>query len=109
MPIWPHAFNYEPPLGRPELRKQIAIYLKDQKIDVEPDHILVTTGGQQAIDLTVRALVTPGAPVVVEQPAYYGAINAMRLAGARILEVPLQPDGMNLDVLEDYLRATTRG
>lgn len=98
------CFHYDPPLGRPALRQQIGIYLKSQGIDADPDNVLVTSGGQQAIDLAVRALVAPGESVVIERPAYYGAINAMRGVRARILEVPLQDDGMNLDALEIYLR-----
>ena len=83
------CFHYDPPLGRPELRRQIQIYLKPQGIDTDADNVIVTSGAQQAIDLSVRDLVPPGAPVIVEQPAYYGAINALRGVRARILEVPL--------------------
>jgi 2-aminoadipate transaminase len=64
---------------------------------------MVTSGAQQAIDLSVRTLVPPGSPVIVEQPAYYGAINALRSAHARILEVPLEHDGMNLEILKRHL------
>ena len=97
------CFRYDPPLGRPELRRQIQIYLKDQAIDADSDNVMVTSGAQQAIDLSVRALVPPGSPVIVEQPAYYGAINALRSAHARILEVPLEHDGMNLEILKRHL------
>ena len=97
------CLHYDPPLGRPELRKQIQIYLKKQGTNVDPDNVMVTSGGQQAIDLAVRALVEAGSPVVIEQPAYYGALNAFRGARARILEVPLEKDGMNLEILERHL------
>ena len=97
------CFRYDPPLGRPELRRQIQIYLKDQAIDAGLDNVMVTSGAQQAIDLSVRTLVPPGSPVIVEQPAYYGAINALRSAHARILEVPLEHDGMNLEILKRHL------
>ena len=55
------------------------------------------------LDLAVRALVPPGAPAIVERPAYYGAINALRGAHACILEVPVDSDGMNLEVLRAHL------
>jgi DNA-binding transcriptional MocR family regulator len=97
------CFHYDPPLGRPELRRQIQTYLKAQGIETDADNVVVTSGGQQAIDLSVRALVPPGAPVIVEKPAYYGAINALRGVRARILEVPVEDDGMNLDILKSYL------
>ncbi|MGH9694283.1 MAG: PLP-dependent aminotransferase family protein, partial [Bryobacteraceae bacterium] len=82
---------------------QIQTYLKEQSIETDADNVVVTSGAQQAIDLSVRALVSPGAPVIVEKPAYYGAINALRGVRARILEVPVEDDGMNLDILKSYL------
>ena len=97
------CFHYDPPLGRPELRRQIQIYLKAQGIDTDADNVMVTSGAQQAIDLSVRTLVPPGAPVIVEQPAYYGVINALRGVHARILEVPLESDGMDLEILKNHL------
>src|SRR4029079_14534734 len=97
------CFRYDPPLGRRELRRQIQIYLKEQAIDADLDNVMLTSGAQQAIDLAVRTLVAPGSPVIVEQPAYYGAINALRSSNARMLEDPLESDGMNLDILKRHL------
>jgi len=97
------CFQYDPPLGRIELRRQIATYLTHQGVEADADNIMVTSGAQQAVDLAVRSLIAPGAPVIMESPAYYGAINAARGVRARIFEVPLQPDGMDLDVVETHL------
>jgi len=97
------CFHYDPPLGRPELRRQVQTYLKAQGIDTDTDNVMITSGAQQAIDLSVRALVPPGAPVIVEQPAYYGAINALRGVRARIIEVPLESDGMDIEILKSHL------
>jgi DNA-binding transcriptional MocR family regulator len=97
------CFHYDPPLGRPDLRQQIQIYLKNDGIELDADNVLVTSGAQQAIDLVVRAVVKPGAAVVIEQPAYYGVINALVAARARIIEVPMQRDGMDLEILQHHL------
>lgn len=97
------CFHYDPPLGRPELRKQIQAYLKNDGNEADHDNIMVTSGAQQAIDLAVRAIVKPGSAVVIEQPAYYGIINALVGARARIIEVPVQQDGMDLETLERHL------
>ena len=97
------CFRYDPPLGRPELRRQIARFLADQAINADADNVLVTSGAQQGIDLAVRALVPPGAPVIVEQPGYYGALNALRGVRARVLEVPLESDGMDRDIVRSHL------
>lgn len=94
---------YEPPNGRPHLQHQIARYLAGRGINVDHSAIVITSGAQQAIDLVVRALVFPNAPVIMERPAYYGAINAFWCAGARILEVPMQDDGMDIEALERLL------
>jgi DNA-binding transcriptional MocR family regulator len=98
-----NCFSYDPPLGRSALREQIQIYLREDGVVVDADDIMVTSGAQQAIDLAVRTLVRPGDAVIIEQPAYYGAINALRNARAQILEVPLEPDGLNLEIVERYL------
>jgi DNA-binding transcriptional MocR family regulator len=95
------AMQYELPAGRPEVREQIAHFLSDEGVPVDSGDVLITSGAQQAIDLTVRALCPPGTPVIVEQPAYYGAINAFRLAQAKILEVPGDDDGAELAAIED--------
>ena len=95
--------NYDPPTGNPELRRRIADYLEPHGIAVSPDELIVTSGAQQAIDLTIRCLVPFGAPVVIERPCYYGVINSLRAVRARILEVPMENDGMDMGVLEKHL------
>ncbi|NVO13526.1 MAG: PLP-dependent aminotransferase family protein [Rhodoplanes sp.] len=94
------CLRYDPPLGRPSLRHQIGAYLTRQGLTTDPDNILITAGGQQAIDLAVRALLGPGDPVVIEQPAYHGVIGALRGVRAAIVEVPLHNDGIDLDACE---------
>jgi DNA-binding transcriptional MocR family regulator len=98
------ALQYDLPAGRIELREALAQYLADDGIQADSGDIIVTSGSQQSIDLTIRALCPMGTPVIVEQPAYYGAINAFRLAQARILEVPGVADGPDLAAMEDALK-----
>jgi 2-aminoadipate transaminase len=97
------CFHYDAPLGRPDLRSQIQLYLANEGINVDAENIMVTSGGQQAIDLVARALGSSDSSVAIEQPSYYGAINAFRGVRARMLEVPLESDGMDLAVLERHL------
>jgi DNA-binding transcriptional MocR family regulator len=94
---------YVPPNGRIGFRHCIADYLAQQGISVAPEDVVVTSGAQQAIELVIRLLVPPGSSVIVERPAYYGAINALRSARAHILEVPLENDGMDIEKLEAHL------
>ena len=64
------------------------------------DNIMVTSGAQQTIDLSIRALLDPGKAIIIEQPAYYGTLNAARALHVRVLEAPLEPDGMNLATMK---------
>jgi 2-aminoadipate transaminase len=96
-------FSYDPPTGRVSFRRAIVDYLAAHGIVAMPEDVIVTSGAQQAIELVTRFLASPGAPVIVERPTYYGVINALRTVGARILEVPLEPDGMDIKKLEELL------
>lgn len=95
--------HYDPPTGRSALRGSIADYLRERGIAAGDSEIIVTSGAQQAIDMVVRTLVAPGSPVIIERPAYYGVINTLRAVRARILEVPLEDDGMDIEKLEMLL------
>jgi DNA-binding transcriptional MocR family regulator len=97
------CFEYDPPHGRFQLREQIRRYFETQGLRAGLDNIVVTSGAQQAIDLSIRALAEPDSSVLVERPAYYGVLNSCRAAGVRIFEVPLRSDGMDLDVVRQYL------
>jgi GntR family transcriptional regulator/MocR family aminotransferase len=96
-------FAYDPPNGRISFRRSIVDYLAEQGLTTAPEDVIVTSGAQQAIELVVRLLVPHGSPVIVERPSYYGVINALRSVSARILEVPLESDGMGIEMLEGHL------
>ncbi|MFE3757119.1 PLP-dependent aminotransferase family protein [Nocardia tengchongensis] len=72
------------------------------------DEIFVTHGSQQALSLLSEVLLDPGALVIVEDPAYVGALQVFRAAGARIEAVPLDAEGMRVDILRDRLAAGQR-
>ncbi|MFD4179800.1 PLP-dependent aminotransferase family protein [Rhodococcus sp. NPDC058514] len=75
---------------------------------VDPREVVVTHGSQQALSLLAQVLLDPGATVVVEEPAYTGALQVFRLAEARILTVQLDADGMHTGHLESLLVAGER-
>ena len=99
----PNCFVYDSPIGRANLREQIRTVLQSEGITSTISNIMVTSGAQQAIDLSIRALLEPGKAIIIEQPAYYGTLNAARALHLRVLEAPLEADGMNLNIVEDYL------
>lgn len=75
---------------------------------VPVEEIFVTHGSQQALSLLSEVLLDPGALVIVEDPAYVGALQVFRAAGARIVAVPLDAEGMCLDALRELLAAGER-
>lgn len=90
--------------GVPQLREALGRLCATRGIACDAGDMLVTTGSQQAFDLLVRVLVGPGDAVYVETPTYPAAIQALRLAGASIEQVPIDGEGLELDWLEAMLR-----
>ncbi len=77
------------PLGLPALRAAIAGHLTDRLgLPADPAQVIVTTGGQQAMDLLIRCEVLPGQPVAVEDPTFPGVLDALYRAGAQVIGMP---------------------
>src|SRR5690349_723741 len=92
------------PLGLPALRAAIAGHLTDRLgLPAGPAEIIVTTGGQQALDLLIRCEVLPGQPVAVEGPTFPGVLDALYRAGARVIGLPAGA-GLDPDRLEHVVR-----
>jgi DNA-binding transcriptional MocR family regulator len=81
------------------LRTELAAYLKKHKIQAAVEEILITNGTQQGIDLVARTFVGPGDIVMTEAPTYPAAIDVFRWRGATILPVPVDENGMRVDML----------
>lgn len=96
-------FHYGPPEGLAELREAIAGHVAFVRAVVcEPDDLVITSGAQQAFDLLARLLVTPGrTKVAVENPGYMPARAAFAAAGAQIVPVPVDAEGLRVDRLPD--------
>ncbi|MEU3567216.1 PLP-dependent aminotransferase family protein [Kitasatospora sp. NPDC036755] len=76
------------PYGLPRLRELLAEQYRADGLPTSPDQILVTAGSQQALWLITQGLVEPGDTVVVEDPTYRGALEALRARGARLVPLP---------------------
>jgi 2-aminoadipate transaminase len=77
-------------------------------MNVEPESVLVTTGGQQAIDLVCKTLIDPGDVVITEGPTYPGAVPAFLSYQADVIQIPLDRDGMQIDRLRQSLAELDR-
>ncbi|MEU1954712.1 PLP-dependent aminotransferase family protein [Nocardia rhamnosiphila] len=103
------ALQYTESPGWGPLREVLAGRESDRlgrRVDIA--EIFVTHGSQQALSLLAEVLLDPGALVVVEDPAYVGAIQVFRAAGARIVAVPLDNEGLRVDRLAELLAAGER-
>jgi DNA-binding transcriptional MocR family regulator len=81
------------PLGLATLREAIATSYTAGGLETDARQVLVTTGAQQAINLCALAYLQRGDTVLVEDPTYFGALDAFRLTGARLASVPAAARG----------------
>jgi DNA-binding transcriptional MocR family regulator len=94
--------NYGPSQGDPELRRALADYFRTCGIAADAEDVLIASGSQQAIDLVARTFVGPGDTVYMEGPTYSGAIDVFAARGARIVTVPVDHEGMRIDILSRF-------
>ena len=99
------ALQYSTTEGHLPLRQMLVRHMGRYGIEVGPDNVLVTSGAQQALDLVGKLFLDPGDRVLVEAPTFVGAIQAFRSYQAQYLTVPVDEDGLRVDLLEDALRA----
>ncbi len=97
------ALQYDEAGGYEPLRTDIASLLAAEGVEIGPGGVLVTSGSQQALDLGARVLSKPGDLVVTESPTYLGALDVFRANGARVIGVPVDGEGLRVDVLEEVL------
>ncbi|MEU3521536.1 PLP-dependent aminotransferase family protein [Streptomyces sp. NPDC006654] len=98
------ALQYSTTEGEPTLRAGLAARLSTRGLPTDADDLLITTGSQQALSLLATALVDPGDTVLVESPCYLAALQVFGLAGARVLPVPCDADGVDPTALAELIR-----
>jgi 2-aminoadipate transaminase len=98
------ALQYGPTEGFAETVDCIIEVMGAEGMLPDPDDVLVTTGGQQAIDLVCKTLVDPGDVVVCEAPTYPGAVPVFCSYQAEVVQIECDGEGMRLDELEATLR-----
>ncbi len=103
------ALQYGSSDGREGTRAVIASYLSESGIETAPDHMMLTTGSQQALDLVGKTFINPGDAVITEGPTYLSAIQAFSAYQPEVHAVDLDADGMRMDLLEEELKAIGRG
>jgi 2-aminoadipate transaminase len=97
------ALQYGPTEGLAATVRCIVEVMAAEQTLVDPDEVLVTTGGQQVIDLVCKALLDPGDVIVAEAPTYPGAVPTFGAYQAHVVQIEMDSDGMPIDQLEETL------
>jgi len=97
------ALQYGPTEGMAVTVQCIVEVMEEEGTVVDPAEVIVTTGGQQVIDLVCKALIDPGDVIVAEAPTYPGAIPTFGAYQADVVQIEVDGDGMPIDELESTL------
>jgi 2-aminoadipate transaminase len=93
------AFQYGPTPGLPSLLESLGGYLERKGLPVKKNRLMITTGSQQALSILSRSFLDPGDRVLTEYPCFIGAIAAFRSCGAEIVSIPVDEEGIDIDLL----------
>jgi 2-aminoadipate transaminase len=93
------SLQYGPTEGFDVLKEDIATVMAAEGTSIDPAHVMVTTGGQQAIDLVTKTFVDPGDVVLAEGPSYAGALTTFSTYETRVVHVPMDENGLRVDEL----------
>jgi len=89
--------HYGGPMGYRPFREAVAAYLRTARaVRCEADQIMVVSGSQHALEIASRVLLDPGSRVWVEEPGYNGARDVLTMAGARLVPVPVDAEGLDV-------------
>jgi DNA-binding transcriptional MocR family regulator len=92
------------PPGNPELRRALARRYLAAGVSADPDDILITHGGMEALNLCLQAVARPGDTIAIEAPAFYAALQAIERLGMKALALPTHPrEGVDLQALKEAL------
>ena len=97
------TLQYGPTEGMAATTRCIAEVMAAEGTKVDPSEVIVTTGGQQVIDLVCKTLIDPGDVIVAEAPTYPGAIPTFSAYQAEVEQIEMDSDGMPIDALEETL------
>ncbi|HLJ71785.1 MAG TPA: PLP-dependent aminotransferase family protein [Roseiarcus sp.] len=97
--------QYDAPLGFAPLRQQLALRMAERGVSAAPDQIILTNSASHALDLVCRFLIEPGDAVLVDDPCYFNFHALLRAHRARIVGVPMTPDGPDVEAFGQILAA----
>lgn len=102
------ALQYSISEGFSPLREWVKEDLTNKNIFKSADSVIITSGGQQAIDVVTKVLCNEGETIICESPSFIGALNTFRSYNARLVGVDMDKDGIETDKLEKALKENPR-
>lgn len=99
-----NAFSYQESQGYLPLRESLCIFLQDYGIKAQAENLQIISGAQQGIDIVAKAMIQFGDVVFIERPSFYGAAGAFLSRGAKLIEIHLEKDGLDLLELENLMK-----
>jgi len=101
--------GYTAGAGIPELREALSEkFLRDNNITASPDEIIVTSGASEALHISLQALVEPGDDVLIPDPGFVSYMALSRIAGGRVVSVPLVDLRLDPDVVAEQITRNTK-
>lgn len=97
------ALQYGSSEGRPQVRSVVVDLMAEVGVRVKPDDVVITAGAQQALDLVAKIFIDPGDTIICEGPTYLGALQAFSAYQPNVVCVPMDENGMRMDLLADEL------
>ena len=97
------CFQYGPTSGYPPLIASLNKFLKRKGLPVATNKILVTTGSLQAISIITQEFVNEGDLILTENPCFVGALSIFETYGAKMVSVPIDKGGIDIEILKDTL------
>jgi len=93
----PKSFHYGDPMGSKALRESLASYLSTARsLRCEAEQVMITSGSQQALEISARVLLDSGNSVWIEEPSYCLAREVFALTGCHLIPVPVDQEGLDV-------------
>ena len=97
--------GYGDPKGYAPLRDLVRDQLAEHEVALKSEQVLLVQGSSQGLDLAIRRLVRPGDAVLIDEPGYPNQLSSLRYIRARLIGAPRTPQGWDLEVLEERVKA----
>lgn len=96
--------EYATPLGHPALRRLLALRMRANGMAADPEQLMLTESGTQAVDLVCRFLLEPGDTVLVDDPCYFNFHALLKAHRVRVVGVPYTPSGPDVELFRAALQ-----